>query len=85
MITAVNTSENSNATKTQENSNRRITVFPRKYIETENQFQKTPVIIKNYTSQPVLHENANLKKSSIIRLKKSRRNSQKNELRLVKN
>ena len=49
--TVVNTSENSNATKIQENPNRTITVFPLKCIETENQFQKTPVIIKKYTSQ----------------------------------
>ena len=48
----VNNSEIQNATKTQENSNRTITAFPRKYIEKENQLQKTPVIIKNYTSQP---------------------------------
>ena len=48
----VNNSEIQNATKTQENSNRIITAFPRKYIEKENQLQKTPVIIKNYTSQP---------------------------------
>ena len=32
--------------------NRTITVFPRKIIEKENQFQRTPVIIKNYTSRP---------------------------------
>ena len=36
----VNTSENSNGTKTQENSNRRITVFPRKCIETKINFKK---------------------------------------------
>ena len=50
--TVVNTSENSNGPKTQENSNRRITIFPRKCIETKNQFQKTLVIIKSYTFQP---------------------------------
>ena len=48
----VNNSEIQNATKTQENSNRTITAFPRKHIEKENQLQNTPVIIKNYTSQP---------------------------------
>ena len=50
--TVVNTSENSNATKTPENWNGTITVFPQKCIETENQFQKNQVKIKNYTSQP---------------------------------
>ena len=48
----VNTSENSNGTKAQENSNRTIPVFPRKYIETGNCFQKSLVIIKIYKSQP---------------------------------
>ena len=42
--TVENNSENSNATETQENSNRNI--------ETENQFKKTPVRIKSYKSQP---------------------------------
>ena len=42
--TGVNTFENPIATETQENSNRPITVLLRKYLETENQFQKTPVI-----------------------------------------
>ena len=42
--TGVNTFENPIATETQENSNRPITVLLRKYIETENQFQETPVI-----------------------------------------
>ena len=50
--TAENTSEKLNATNTKENPNRTITVLPRKCIEIEKQFQKTPVIIKNYTSQP---------------------------------
>ena len=50
--TVENNSENSNATETQENSNRTIIVFPRKCIETENQFKKTPVTIKSYKSQP---------------------------------
>ena len=48
----VNTSENSNWTKAQENSNWTIPAFPRKYIETENRFQKALVIIKIYKSQP---------------------------------
>ena len=54
--TVVNTSVNSNAEKTQENSNRTITVFPRKSIETENQFQKTPVIIKITHLNHILNE-----------------------------
>ena len=36
----------------QENSNRTINIEPRIYIETQNQFHKTPIIIKNNTSQP---------------------------------
>lgn len=39
------TSENSNATKKEKYLNRKITVLPRKCIDTENQFQKTPVVI----------------------------------------
>lgn len=40
-----NTSENSNATKKEKYLTRKITVLPRKCIDTENQFQKTPVVI----------------------------------------
>ena len=39
------TSENLNATKKEKYLNRKITVLPRKCIDTENQFQKTPVVI----------------------------------------
>ena len=49
--TLENTSKNSNATKTQENSNRVITVLPRKCMPRKT-VSKAPVIIKNYTYQP---------------------------------
>ena len=51
--TPENTSEE-NPTKTQENSNRTITsnrTLHRKCTDVGNQFRKTPVVIKKYTSQ----------------------------------
>ena len=69
--------ENLNAPKTQEYSNRTITVFRQKCIETENQFKKTPFITKSYTTHPgfkreVVTTNPNLVNSSIIRSKKNK-------------